>query len=117
MDKPILKSAGNIDDNILGEIVKRIVDIINPLKILIFGSYAYGTPAKHSDIDILVVSEDNVKSRYETTVKIYGALRGVRIPKDIVVATPKQIKEWENVPQAFITKIIKMGKVIYERKN
>ena len=44
-------------------------------------------------------------------------LAGIFISKDIVVATPKIIEEWKNVPQAFITTIVKKGRMIYERKD
>src|SRR5689334_22867681 len=34
--------------------VQRIVDGLNPEKIILFGSYAYGKPNPHSDVDLLV---------------------------------------------------------------
>ena len=75
------------------------------------------TTREHYNLDILVVVEDGIKSRYDLMVLIYGALGGILIPKDIVVATLSDIEDWKNVPQAFITKIVKKGRVIYERKN
>jgi len=55
--------------------------------------------------------------RYRRSVPIYKALAGILIPKDILVYTEKEIEEWSNVPLAFITTIIRKGKVIYERQN
>jgi len=106
-----------VNEELLKEVVRRILRVVNPLKIILFGSWAYGKPRKGSDLDILVVVEENVKSRYDMMVELYGALRGILIPKDIVVATTDQIEDWKNVPQAFITKIVKKGRVIYEREN
>jgi predicted nucleotidyltransferase len=106
-----------VDDEFLKEVVKRIVDTVNPLKIILFGSYAYGEPKRGSDIDILVVMRNDIKSRREIASEIYGSLCGILIPKDIVVATLDDINNWKNVPHAFITKIVKKGKVIYERKD
>jgi len=115
--KDKLLRVKKVDEKLLEEIVKRILDVVNPCKLILFGSWAYGRPHRGSDLDILVVIEDNIESRYDMMVKLYGGLRGIHISKDIVVATLSQIEEWKNVPQAFITTIVKKGKVIYERKD
>lgn len=107
----------NVDDALFREIIGRIVSAINPVKIILFGSYAYGKPKKGSDLDILVVVDKVSSSRREERIKIRALLQDILIPKDIIVATVNDVKEWENVPQAFITSIIKKGKVFYERKD
>ena len=105
-----------VDDKLLQEIVKRIVSAINPKKIILFGSWAYGKPRKGSDLDILVIVDKlSTSSRREERIKIRTLLQDIMIPQDIIVATTKDVEEWKNVPQAFITKIIKKGRVIYER--
>jgi predicted nucleotidyltransferase len=106
-----------VDEELINEIVRRILKVINPLKIILFGSWAYGRPNKDSDLDILVIVEDDITSRHEIASEIYGVLLGFLISKDIVVATLSDIEDWKNVPQAFITTIVRKGKVIYERKN
>jgi hypothetical protein len=63
------------------------------------------------------VVDDLASSRRELRIKIRSSLREFLIPKDILVATLKDIEEWEKVPQAFITSIVKKGKVIYEKKD
>jgi len=104
-----------VDDKLLSEVVERVRKTVNPVKIILFGSHAYGKPKPGSDLDILVIMDNNISSRHEVASKIYGALRGILIPKDVVVVTLNDIEEWKNVPQAFITKIVKKGKVLYER--
>lgn len=111
------EKINSIDENFLRELVNKILNFVNPVKIILFGSYAYGNPTKSSDLDILVVLDDLVASRRETRVKIRSLLREFHIPKDIIVATTNDIDKWANVPQAFITSITKKGKVIYERKS
>ena len=117
MNKIELIKVEKVDEKLLKEIVRRITKVIDPLKIILFGSWAYGKPRRGSDLDILVIAENNIKSRYDMMVKLYGVLRGILISKDIVVATPRQVEEWKNVSQAFITKVVKKGRVIYERKD
>ena len=111
-----LKKIRRVDDNLLKEIVSRIVNAVRPDKIVLFGSYAYGRPKAESDLDLLVIMNSNLP-RYKRAISIYGALAGLLIPKDILVYTPEEIEEWSEVPQAFITTAIKEGKVIYEKEQ
>ena len=106
-----------VDEKLLEKIVKRILKVVNPVKIILFGSYAYGNPTKDSDLDLLIVVDKLTGSRREMRIKIRKYLREYLLPKDIVVATTKDIEEWKNVPNAFITSIVRNGRVLYERKN
>jgi predicted nucleotidyltransferase len=92
------------------------VDSVDPSKIVLFGSYAYGTPNKDSDVDILVIMETN-HPRHKRPVPINRALAGLIIPKDILVYTPDEVDDWKDVPQAFITQVLKKGVVVYEKNK
>ncbi len=111
-----LTKVKQVDDNLLQEVVRRIVQSVNPQKIILFGSYAYGKPHKGSDLDILVVMDSNLP-RYKRSVPIYRVLADLLIPMDILVYTPQEIEAWKDVPQAFITSIVKKGRIIYEKKQ
>ena len=105
-----------IDRPLIEEVVKRIVRSVQPEKIILFGSFAYGQPHKDSDLDILVVMESDLP-RYKRSVPIYRALAGLLIPKDVLVYTPQEIEAWSTVPQAFITTVMREGQIIYEKKQ
>jgi len=77
--------------------------------------YAEGNQKEDSDLDILVIMNSSLP-RYKRSVPIYKALAGILIPKDIIVYTPKEVEEWENVSQAFVTCAISKGKVLYAKK-
>ena len=98
----------------LQEIVRRIVDAVDPARIILFGSFAYGTPHQDSGIDILVVMETD-RPRHKRPVPINRALAGLLIPKDILVYTPAEVEDWKDVPQAFVTQILKKGVVVYDK--
>ena len=104
-----------VDEDLLEQIKEIIVSSINPRKIILFGSHAYGKPHKGNDIGILVVVDQLDGSRREMRIKIRRLLRKYLIAKDIIVATVEDLEEWENVPQAFLTQIIEEGRVLYER--
>jgi len=72
------------------EIVEKLKPL-NPDKIILFGSYAYGNPTEDSDLDICVVEKD-YQNKWEDKKKIREALKEIKIPKDIL--NPK-IEEYE----------------------
>lgn len=104
-----------VDDEILEEIVDRLVREMDPQKIILFGSYSYGEPTKASDVDILIVKNSDLP-RYKRAIPAYRALSGLIIPKDLLVYTPEEIEEWSEVPQAFISRVMDKGTVIYEKE-
>ena len=115
MAEILLKRIKKVSEDVINDIAKRIVDAVNPEKIILFGSYAYGKPTKNSDLDILVIMNSKLP-RYKRSVPIYKALAGILIPKDIITYTPQEVEEWDEVPQAFITTAVSKGKVVYEKK-
>ena len=95
--------------------VKRIADELDPEKIILFGSYAYGTPTPDSDVDLLVImnTRQKTKDRYLTVGRL---LRPRQFPVDIIVKTPKEVERaLKNRKNFFIHDIITRGKVLYER--
>ncbi len=69
------------------QIKKDIVNALKslePEKIILFGSYAYGTPNENSDLDICVV-EKEYKNRWDEENKIRKLLSSIKIGKDILV--------------------------------
>jgi predicted nucleotidyltransferase len=99
------------------KIVKRIVDNYKPERIILFGSYAYGFPTEDSDLDLLIVKDSSLP-RYKRAREVRKYLWGIsEIPKDIVVYTQEEIDDWKEVEEAFVTKVVKNGKILYEDKN
>jgi len=73
---------------------------LNPLKIILFGSYAYGTPNEDSDLDICVIKK-SIKSKIKEKSKIRKALKNIKISKDILLETDEYFmshsdKNWIN---------------------
>ena len=99
-------------------IVERIASNHKPERIILFGSYAYGTPTEDSDLDLLVIVKSSKQPRYRRAREIRKHLWGITaIPKDVLVYTQKEVDEWKEVEEAFITSVIKKGKVLYENKE
>jgi predicted nucleotidyltransferase len=103
-----------VTDDLLAEMVQRVREVGDPIKIVLFGSRARDDARPDSDIDILIV-EDSDLPRYKRAPRYLRALVGLFPSKDVVVWTPNEVEEWERVPNAFITTALREGKVLYER--
>jgi uncharacterized protein len=96
---------------ILREIVRRIVQVAQPEKIILFGSSARSDGDGKSDIDVLVIKK--CLHRREVAGKIYQTLIGVGRAVDVVVATPDDVERYRDSPSMVIAPALKEGRVIY----
>jgi len=107
-------SSVPIDDAKMLEIVGRLVEAVNPDRIILFGSRARGDAGPDRDLDLLIVKDSDVP-RHRRTIPAYNSLRGLGIPTDIIWRTPGEIAEWSKVSNHVVTRAIREGKVLYER--
>ena len=90
------------------------MSVAQPRKVILFGSVVAGIPHLHSDLDILVVTKDEVASRREESVRIRRALRGISMPMDILVIPEKCLEELADTPGLVYREAVQHGKVVYE---
>ena len=109
----IATSFPKVDDSLLAELVARMAAVGKPKKIVLFGSRARGDAGPNSDIDLLVIEESSLP-RYKRSAKYRKAVVGIFPSKDIVVWTPEEVDEWRLVPNAFISRALREGRVLYE---
>jgi predicted nucleotidyltransferase len=100
----------------LPEAVQRIAHTLRPEKIILFGSYAYGTATPDSDVDLLVVMETAAPSK-ERSWAVSRLLLPRPFPVDILVRTPQEIERAVARGDFFIHEILTQGQVLYERRN
>ena len=98
----------------LAEAVERITRQFNPLRIILFGSWARGDARPDSDLDLLVVLPQ-IENKRRATVEILRALNGLPVSKDVVVTTPEEIARRGDVVGHVLRPALREGKVIYER--
>ncbi len=101
--------------NEINDKVRVIVENFQPEKVILFGSYANGTPGPTSDIDLLVII-DTEQSTWDLAVEISLALKH-SMPIDIIVRTPKEIARRLECGDFFIKNVMETGKVLYERNR
>ncbi len=95
------------------DIVRRIVEVADPDKIILFGSAARGEMGPNSDLDLLVIKGGDY-NRSATTREIYRSLRDVEYAKDVIVATPEEVEQYRDCPALIICPALREGRVIYE---
>lgn len=100
------------DPDVLNELVKRIVAVAHPLRIILFGSAARGEMGPDSDLDLLVVMPDGIHHR-QVARTVYMALCGLSIPKDIIVVTEGDIQNYGQNPSLIIAPALAEGKELY----
>ncbi len=95
--------------------VKRIAETLHPEKIILFGSYAYGTPTPDSDVDLLVVMKKNGPHK-ERSWAVSRLLIPRPFPVDILVRTPAEIARALKQRNDFIQEVVSRGRLLYERR-
>ncbi len=110
------KGFAPVTAELLQSIVQRIVIGLHPQTIVLFGSYAYGSPSPDSDLDILVIMQ-TTKRPVERVLAISRLLRPRQFPMDILVRTPDEIVEAIKQNDPFIQEILSRGKVLYEQRE
>lgn len=99
----------------IDKVTNRIVEKFNPQKIILFGSYASGTPTEESDLDLLIIKDSNLPSRIQNR-KVRKIISDLRIPMDVIVKTNKEFDTYKDIIGTIIYPANKFGKVIYEAR-
>jgi predicted nucleotidyltransferase len=96
----------------------------DPYRIILFGSYANGTPNRDSDIDLMVIFDnDDISKTYEERLNKRIFVRNLvfeinqQIPLDILVYSKAELHKIKESGNYFIDEIEKTGKTIYEKAS
>lgn len=102
-----------VDEQTIEEIVRRILSVARPDKIILFGSAATGRMTRDSDIDLLIVEPAPGDQRKES-IRLHRELGGLGFPFDVVVMATERFEESKQVIGGIAYPANKYGKVIYE---
>ncbi len=91
---------------------RQIAEAYHPERIVLFGSYAHGTPTQDSDVDLLIVMPFEGKA-VEKSVEMRLRFRP-KFPLDILVRTPEKVRQRLAIGDTFIHDILTTGRVLYE---
>ena len=112
-----------LDKAVQQEILERLKPL-QPEKVILFGSYAYGEPTKDSDIDLLVVTNDNFvpcsfQENMQIRLKVSNAILPLRLryPTDLIVHTKPVHQRFVELNSLFAKDIVDKGVILYERTD
>ena len=93
------------------ELVSRL-KILNPEKIILFGSYVYGNPNENSDIDICVINIGN-STKLEKRRAVRSLLKDLKFAKDILTPSKEEYDFYKNEFGSVYKEIEEKGKVLW----
>jgi predicted nucleotidyltransferase len=95
-------------------LAQQIAERFRPAQIILFGSYAYGEPNQHSDVDLLVVMP--TRDEIRQAVRIREATEHP-FPLDLMVRTPATLKWRLEEGDWFLREVVGRGKVLHEEAH
>lgn len=109
-----------ITQNIIEEVIILLKKHINPQKIILFGSYAYGNPNEHSDLDLFLIKDINTKDVRKQRLQARKVLEGIqlkyKVGLDILIDSLDRVNERITVfNDHFYEEIMNKGKTLYEK--
>ncbi|MFL5339771.1 MAG: nucleotidyltransferase domain-containing protein [Gemmataceae bacterium] len=99
---------------VIRRFARQVAERFAPEKIILFGSYAYGTPHADSDVDILVIMP--CRNELDQAFKIRCTV-DYNFPMDLLVIKPSHLKWRLEERESFLTEIMTGGKVLYEKND
>jgi uncharacterized protein len=100
------------DPTVINDLVRRIVDAVHPLRIILFGSATRGERGADSDLDVLIVMPEGIHRRH-TAQDVHQRLFGFPVPVDVLVATPGDLEKHKDNIGLIYYRILREGKEIY----
>jgi predicted nucleotidyltransferase len=96
----------------LETLVKRIVDAVHPLRIILFGSAARGEIGPDSDVNLLVVTPEGTE-RLHTMQFLHTQFHGLEVSVDVLVTTPAALERYRDNIGLIYRTILREGKELY----
>src|SRR5579872_5605580 len=104
-----------ISQEIIKEVIQRLVKTYDPLEIYLYGKYAWGTPDEEDDLNLLLVIESSDKKIYQRNDLAFDVLLSLKIPKNISIFTKQEFDTNCQDKTSLTYEIKNKGKKIYAR--
>jgi predicted nucleotidyltransferase len=95
-------------------VVQRLIQVARPKKIILFGSYVRGDVTRDSDLDVLVVTSDEVESPRRESVRLRHSVSDINMPMDILVVPYSRYEALREKIGLIYREADRHGKVVYE---
>jgi predicted nucleotidyltransferase len=102
-----------IPQGLLDKAIDRLKAEFQPDQIFLYGSHAWGTPHDNSDVDLLVIVSDSEDPPIRRAQRAHRCLRGLRLPKDVLVETRQEINRVKHLRASLENAILNRGRRLY----
>jgi len=102
-----------ITEQLLDEIVRRLATEFQPEQIILSGSHVWGIPHEGSDVDIMVIVADSEERPARRAARAYRSLRGLGVPKDVLVKTRSEFEEYLQMHASLEARVDEEGRTVY----
>jgi len=109
---PTIPNRTQIPQETIHSLVEQISVLFRPEKIILFGSYAYGSPRPESDVDLLVIMDTQL-SELEQAALICRTIP-YRFGLDLLVYNPQHLAQRLEWGDSFLREIMQLGIILYE---
>jgi predicted nucleotidyltransferase len=103
----------SIPPDLLDKVIARLKAEFQPDEIFLFGSHAWGTPHDNSDVDLLVIVPESNEPPLRRSQRAHRCLRGLRLPKDVLVETRQEINRVKHLRASLENSILNRGRRLY----
>jgi predicted nucleotidyltransferase len=102
-----------INEDLLQTATQKLVAEFQPEQIWLFGSHAWGDPHDNSDVDLFVVLRDSDETPIRRAQRAHRCLRGLRLPKDVLVETRQEVDRVKGLKTSLENIILSRGRRLY----
>lgn len=102
-----------LDKHLLETVTQRLVAEFQPEQVWLYGSHAWGHPHDSSDVDLLVVVPHSDETPIRRSQRAHRCLRGLRMPKDVLVETRQEIDRVKERKTSLENFIFSRGRRLY----
>lgn len=107
------EAPSGVDDPVLAEIVRRLVDAFEPERIYLFGSLARGEAGPDSDYDLAVIVSDSAPEERRRSRLAYQALRGTGVAADVLVWSRQYFESRLHLVASLPATVLREGRLLY----
>ncbi len=102
-----------LPQKLLDTVTQRLVAEFQPEQIWLYGSHAWGNPHDDSDVDLFVVVRDSDETPIRRSQRAHRCLRGLRMPKDVLVETRPEVNRVSELKTSLENVILSRGRKLY----
>lgn len=105
----------DIFDKEIQNIMKQLINVYAPEKVILFGSLAEGIVKEGTDIDLFIVKKD-VPHLGVDRIRQLDSLIKYKLATDFIVYKPEEVRKRLKADDPFLKSIMEKGKVLYDGK-